>query len=81
LQNCASINAENNGKATPLHFAASNGHIKVVEAILSRRAMVNATTHNNNWTPLYFAAKHNHIAIVKALKKYGAVYDACDSQG
>ncbi len=81
MHNRASINAENNGKATPLHFAARNGHIKVVEALLSSRAMINATTQNNNWTPLHFAAKHNHIAVVKALIKHGTVYDARDSQG
>ncbi len=45
MQNRASINAENNGKATPLHFAAKHNHIDIVKALLKYGAVYDA--HDN----------------------------------
>lgn len=51
---------------TPLHAAASQGHIKVVNTLLAHGAEVNLTNVYREM-PLYLAAQGGHVRVVKAL--------------
>lgn len=64
---------------TPLLWAASNGHISVVEYLLLKDGVdLNAATHTvnnhtcNGMTALHWAAEHGHSKVVSALVKAGA---------
>lgn len=68
--------------STPIHMAAGNGHLEVMEFFLSlvsaeqAAEMVRAKNDSGN-TALHWAAFNGHLAVVKALvEKYGAdVFD------
>ncbi|CAN3356717.1 ankyrin repeat-containing protein Yar1p [Diutina catenulata] len=64
--------------STPVHMAAGNGHLEVVEYLLSllspeeAKKLVKQTNDSGN-TPLHWAAFAGHLPVVKALiEKYGA---------
>ena len=57
--------------ANPLHIAASNGCISVVESLLKRGALVNFI-NRGGWTPLHFAAAVGHAATIRMLINFGA---------
>ena len=56
-------------KTTPLHFAAENGHLKVVEHIASKLRDKNVP-NQNGYTPLHCAAAQGHHEIVEYLSKF-----------
>jgi len=60
---------------TPLHLAASNGHVNLVKLFLGSGADVNARAFNGS-TPLHWAMKHDTMsesqAVVRMLLKHGA---------
>lgn len=68
--------------STPIHMAAGNGHLEVLDFLLSlvtpeeAAQMVRAKNDLGN-TPLHWAAFNGHLPVVKALlEKYGAdVFD------
>jgi len=41
IENGADINAKGNDDSTPLHFAAENGHLSVVEYLVNQKAVIN----------------------------------------
>ena len=51
--------------------ASQNGHVRVVQILLSAGADVNAKI-NNVWTALKSARKNGHVEIVRLLKAAGA---------
>ena len=51
--------------SSPLHYAAANGHVAVVQVLLDRGAMVRANASGN--TPLHWAALNGHEDVAKAL--------------
>lgn len=51
---------------TPLHYAAEEGVLVVVEALITRGAHINAQTAGGG-TPLHYAAAHDHLEIVEYL--------------
>ena len=51
---------------TPLHFAAKNGHLSVVEYLVNQKADINEKG-NDNSTPLHLAARYGHLSIVEYL--------------
>jgi len=61
---------DKNGK-TPLHKAASGGHVAVAKLLLEHGADIHARD-NANWTPLHFAASKGHAEVLKLLLKHGA---------
>ncbi|WP_083232879.1 ankyrin repeat domain-containing protein [Endozoicomonas atrinae] len=58
-------------KYTPLHFAAQNGHLEAIDALIARGADVNARTKDGR-TPLHFAAQNGHLEAIDALIARGA---------
>ena len=57
---------------TPLYMASREGHVKVVEMLISKGAVVNDTDENGD-SPLYLAAYYGHVEVVEILIKNGAI--------
>jgi len=51
---------------TPLHYAAQQGHLSVVEYLVNQKADINAKGHYD-WTPLHWAAEKGHLSVVEYL--------------
>jgi len=77
--------------ATPLHWAAQQGHIEAVQLLLQYQADIHATT--NSWltdsvfgkasgqTAMHWAAERGHLDIVLCLLKEGSLASAEDERG
>jgi len=76
----ADPNATNFDQRTAMHVAASDGHVKVVEALLAAGASFNVLDRFGN-TPLHDAERsqsRGSQAVVKVLREAGAVSEALD---
>jgi len=68
LENGANINANCKKNWTPLHYAANNGHISVVEYLVNQQADINPKSGINFYeTPFHFAAENGHLSVVNYL--------------
>jgi ankyrin repeat protein len=56
---------------TPLHYAATNGHVAMIEYLLTQKADINAPSPNET-TPLMMAAMYGSEDAARALLKAGA---------
>jgi ankyrin repeat protein len=56
---------------TPLHYAATNGHLALIELLLEEHAYIDAESPNGS-TPLMMAAHYGTPASVKLLLESGA---------
>ena len=56
---------------TPLHYAATSGHLAIMEALLENHAYIDAESPNGT-TPLMMAANYGTPAAVKLLLEAGA---------
>jgi len=56
---------------TPLHYAATNGHLAIMELLLENHAFIDAESPNGT-TPLMMAAHYGSIEAVKLLLEAGA---------
>lgn len=63
-----------------LHLASRNGHLEVVEFLLSMGAEVNLQ-NNFSCTPLSLAVSHGHLEIVKLLIRHGSDVNERDNLG
>jgi RNA polymerase sigma factor (sigma-70 family) len=58
---------------TPLHWAAANGSIPIIDLLLADRADINAQETNKfGGTPLHWAVRHDRLDAVKHLLEKGA---------
>lgn len=64
------VEMEARGMLTSLHFAAINGNILAVKALIECGANINKITKDGR-TALHLACIHNHSAIVSILLKHG----------
>ena len=65
---------------TPLHVAASSGHLNILELLLHHGGDVNCLT-NTGHTPLHLAASGHHIECIMLLLAYGADDSIVDNSG
>lgn len=65
---------------TPLHYAAADGDVVLVEQLLSSGVAADAAD-DNGWTALHFAAQSNSELATKLLLRANASIDARDSHG
>jgi ankyrin repeat protein len=56
---------------TPLHYAATNGHVAIIQMLLDENAYIDAASPNGT-TPLMMAAMYGTTAAVKLLLDSGA---------
>lgn len=56
---------------TPLHYAATNGHLQIMDLLLENHAYIDAESPNRT-TPLMMAAQYGTPAAVKLLLEAGA---------
>ena len=69
-------------KYTPLHYAAEEGAIDVVQELIEERNIpVDIRTGECKRTPLHLAALKGHLAVVKYLINQGAALHATDKGG
>ncbi len=66
--------------STPLHNAASNGHVEIARLLLQNGVDVNVRDRWD-WTPLYCAAIHGGIDILHILVENGADLEAQHNNG
>jgi ankyrin repeat protein len=64
---------------TAMHLAAAEGHVKTVDAFLSKGAKVDAREGRGK-TALHLAARSGHLALAQFLIKEGAPMEAADFQ-
>ncbi len=66
--NKLNLNATNKEENTPLHLAAKEGHVKIVDVMLqfAGELTINANNIRGN-TPLHLAAIHGHVDVVNKL--------------
>ena len=76
----ADVNARENNKWTPLHYAAYYGHKVVAELLITEGADVNAKS-DDGWTPLHDATSIGHKEIVELLLAKGANVNAKNNYG
>ena len=77
LQNGADVNAVDGEEWTPLHFAASEGHVDVVKVLIQNGADVNAIDERK-MTALHYTARYGHVDVAKVLLQNGADVNAVD---
>ncbi|XP_073975481.1 integrin linked kinase [Rhodnius prolixus] len=65
---------------SPLHWACKEGHIKIVELLMSRGSRINATNRGDD-TPLHLASAHGHKEIVHLLLRSKADVNFTNEHG
>ena len=63
---------------SPIHFASRNGHLSIVEYLISKGANIEAKDKYGR-TPLHYACQEKHLQIVEYLISNGANIKAKDS--
>jgi ankyrin repeat protein len=65
---------------TPLHLAASEGHLDICQILLEQNADVRVHD-DSGYTPLHLAASSRHLEIARILLKYNAEVNSRDEDG
>lgn len=81
LQQHADVNAAQPDGMTALHWAALNGHAKLVDVLVAAKAKVDPVTRLGDYTPLHLAAERGHGAVVTRLLAAGSNAAAVTTTG
>jgi ankyrin repeat protein len=65
-------------RSTPLHLAAAEGHLEIVQLLMEQRFDINATI--NGFTPLHRAACGGHASVVEFLLNHKAIDIKCEGR-
>jgi ankyrin repeat protein len=79
-QNPSLVNAKDSKGDTPLHKAAENGCLQVVEFLIEKGAPVNAINEEGE-TPIFEAAEKGYADVVRALISHGAEVNIREESG
>ncbi|KAL5069350.1 hypothetical protein RYX36_020237 [Vicia faba] len=74
------VNSVNAESKTPIHMAAMEGHVSLIEFFVSVGGNPNAVD-SQNWTPLHHAASRCHLKAVEFLLQHSDVKYARDING
>ncbi|KAI8581990.1 hypothetical protein K450DRAFT_230264 [Umbelopsis ramanniana AG] len=80
----ANLEMKDEDGETPLYFAARNGHVDCIEALLREpltKADINVQDTVNGYTPLMVAAIEGNASVVEKLVAYGADINLVDFEG
>lgn len=66
------INVHGAEMRTPVHLAAQNGHLPIVQVLLKHKADPNIVSGDHGSTPILIAAGRGHLGVVMALLAAGA---------
>ncbi|XVE64432.1 hypothetical protein DITRI_Ditri07aG0100300 [Diplodiscus trichospermus] len=80
IESGVSVHLQDSEGRTPLHWAVDRGHIKIVEALVSRNANVNAKD-NEGQTPLHYAVVCEREDIAEFLVEQNVDKDVKDNDG
>ncbi|XP_039285749.1 protein phosphatase 1 regulatory subunit 16A [Nilaparvata lugens] len=64
------------GGATPLHIAAANGYLRVVEFLLEEQHVATDCRDQDHWQPVHAAACWGHLEVLELLVQNGADLNA-----
>ena len=74
------VNAKDDYGRTPLHWAAYEKNLEIIQLLIEKGADVNAIDNDGN-TPLQSAVNSGNLEIAKLLLKHGAEVNAIDIRG
>eukprot|EP00903_Cladosiphon_okamuranus_P012365 g11590.t1 len=77
----ASVDAVDARGNSSLMFAATNGHLPVVKALLEAGADINIRCLDVGYTAIHYAAWYGHVEVLFAFLRSGADKDTRDNQG
>ena len=80
LEHGASVDAQDDRGATPLHLAAKVARCAVLRNLLAHHANIQAEDHTGK-TPLHMASAYGNLAAVRFLVEHGAPIEARDHMG
>ena len=75
FESILNVHGKNEEGQTPLHMAATRGHIELVASLIERGADLNPKS-NFGYTPLHYAANQSGVEIAKLLIDNGADVNA-----
>jgi hypothetical protein len=70
----------NSAGKTPLHIAAQQGHLPIIQFLIDNSADVDLTDTQGN-TPLHYASAYGHVDIIKALLEAGCYVNGRNAEG
>ena len=74
------VNRQDQNGRTPLHCAATRGHIVIVDLLLQNGSKVNVTD-NHGQSPLHLACSSGHSSVAAMLLSHGAEVNSVDGSG